>query len=60
MNRCQFIIGAHGDDKHGNPIVDFCEAPAPIKRNGRWYCAEHYDEVEDYSTVDADDVTALD
>lgn len=27
----------------GDPI--FCDKPAPIKYNGVWLCAEHYDDV---------------
>jgi len=42
MEYCQFIIDFHmepGED--GDPI--FCDKPAPIKYDGAWFCAEHYD-----------------
>jgi hypothetical protein len=45
---CQFIVDFHtepGED--GDPI--FCDAPASIKHDGAWLCAEHYDEVIAYS-----------
>jgi hypothetical protein len=44
MNFCQYIVDFHmepGED--GDPI--FCDKPAPIKWDGCWFCADHYDEV---------------
>jgi hypothetical protein len=26
-------------------IVEECGAPASVKRQGRWYCEEHYDSI---------------
>lgn len=50
MNRCQFILGASGEPNRA-PSYEFCDAPASIKREGIWLCAEHYDEVEDGKPV---------
>jgi hypothetical protein len=41
-HNCQFIVDFHmepGED--GDPV--FCDAPASIKYDGAWFCAEHYD-----------------
>ena len=48
--RCQFILGGHGDPVNG-AHYDYCDAPASIKREGVWLCAEHYDMVEDGKPV---------
>jgi hypothetical protein len=51
-HRCRFIIGGHGEQrivdsvKVGVSHYDFCDAPASIKRDGVWLCAEHYDFIE--------------
>jgi hypothetical protein len=67
MNRCQFITGgasvgtcealnASGAGRCHNSGDDspygFCDAPASIKRDGIWLCAEHYDFVEDNALID--------
>jgi hypothetical protein len=44
---CEFITGFHmepGED--GDPIL--CEKPAGMQIDGFWYCAEHFDQVEEY------------
>lgn len=52
LHNCQFITGFHmepGED--GDPI--FCDAPAGMHIDGIWYCAEHFDEVEEYQRTQA-------
>lgn len=44
---CQFIVGGHGDPDTLQIAYDVCDAPASIKRDGVWLCAEHYDFAED-------------
>lgn len=47
---CEMITGFHmepGED--GDPI--FCEKPAGMQIDGFWYCAEHFDEVEEYQRL---------
>ena len=56
MNNCRFVL-AHGveppdnADAQGNKVeqhvmgVIYCERPAPIKYEGLYYCAEHFDEI---------------
>jgi hypothetical protein len=46
-HNCVFIVGFRmepGED--GDPIR--CDKPAGMQIDGLWYCAEHFDEVEDY------------
>jgi hypothetical protein len=46
---CQFIVGAQGSGTQAGPSgvqYIYCDAPASIKHNSLWLCAEHYDEVE--------------
>jgi hypothetical protein len=39
---CEFIIGWTY-----NPMEEVhCDAAAPLKLEGRWYCARHYDSLE--------------
>lgn len=55
---CEFVVGASGDPS-GNPVVNVCDAPASIRHHGRWYCADHYDSVIDYSILPLIDSDAL-
>lgn len=51
-HNCVFILGFHmepGED--GDPI--FCDEPAGMQIDGLWYCAEHFDEVEEYQRTHA-------
>lgn len=51
-HNCVFIIGFHmepGED--GDPI--FCDAPAGMQIDGYWYCAEHWDMVDDFQRTNA-------
>ena len=49
MNRCQFITGGRCGGPNSEPphTYDFCDAPASIKREGVWLCAEHFDFCEE-------------
>jgi hypothetical protein len=40
-NRCQFVVGGR------DYPIGVCDAPASIKREGVWLCADHYDHCEE-------------
>jgi hypothetical protein len=46
---CEFILGAQGS--HEDLKVITCDAPASLKRDGFWFCADHFDVVEDNSNL---------
>jgi hypothetical protein len=51
-HNCVFIIGFHMEDgEDGDPI--FCDAPAGMQIDGYWYCADHWDEVDEYQRTQA-------
>jgi hypothetical protein len=44
MHYCDFITAAHGSLTEGVIVDERCGAPASIKCEGRWFCADHYDQ----------------
>ena len=45
---CQYVVGAKAIMGIGYVSVEsvtYCDAPASIKHNGEWLCAEHYDAI---------------
>ena|ERR1035437_7607404 len=46
MENCQYIVDF---DEGGDP--SYCDALAPIKYDGCWFCAEHYDLITDAPVI---------
>jgi len=48
MHDCEWVIMAQGER---NSVLTRCGAPAPLKKDGRWYCADHYDYISDNEVI---------
>jgi hypothetical protein len=44
------VVGAQGDPEGGTRVI-VCDAPASIRLNDVWLCADHYDTVADGGVV---------